>query len=165
MPEETFDPELNALQSALADLVPRTTINRDQVLFRAGQASVRGRRWLWPSLAAAWCGLALGLGAALVAQRNQEPVERVVWVKVPVPAVEERTPTPSSSTLAALLPDLPAASGEYLQLRQQVVRFGADALPDPPATAPLDPPVTVERILDTPDAFPTATPSTRRTPS
>ncbi len=39
------DPELNAIEAALGSLVPaRSRIDRDLVMFRAGQASVRPSR-------------------------------------------------------------------------------------------------------------------------
>jgi len=50
MSESTSDPKLAALEKSLTALVPVPgRIDRDQLLFRAGQASVRTRFWLWPT--------------------------------------------------------------------------------------------------------------------
>ena len=62
---DEHDPEIAGLEAALAALVPMPgRVNRDALLFRAGQLSVRGRGGAWPYTTAA---LALPAAAALPA--------------------------------------------------------------------------------------------------
>ena len=49
MTQESFDPKLIALESALASLAPAAgAINRDKLFFHAGQRAASRRGWLWP---------------------------------------------------------------------------------------------------------------------
>src|SRR5206468_691136 len=80
------EPDLSALAGALRALTPRpATLDRDAVLFRAGQAAAP-RRWLWPAATAASAALALTLGLMLVLRPAPRPIERVVYVPVERPA-------------------------------------------------------------------------------
>ncbi|MBV9126188.1 MAG: hypothetical protein JO112_22800 [Planctomycetes bacterium] len=141
MSEELHDPELAALEAALAGLQPLPgKLNRDQLLFRAGQASGR-RGWLWPSAAGALALVAAGLAATLVAHPVPPRVERIVYVHVPAQVLP---PTPAESSFprkrtlspASVADRPPALPGDYLKLRDQVLCWGVDALPQSPAPPP-----------------------------
>jgi hypothetical protein len=158
MSESASDPKLTALEKALTALVPVPgRIERDQLLFRAGQASVGSRPLLWPTTTALLAVVAsvLGMGLAL----RQAPVERIVYVPVPQTAAPSPAPkspdvasTPSSrSTLLTDTEDLWASSAEYLQQRNQAIRWGVDALPTTPSVASNMPTPTVESMLGLPE--------------
>ncbi len=135
------DPEVTAIESALRALVPsRSALDRDRLMFRAGQVSARSRlltRWAWPSIAAALAIVAAGEGVLLATRPEPRVVERLVIVREPaaspiagpepVVILRENPPIPS----ADLEPSWPMAS-DLLRLRRQVLRFGIDGLPDPP---------------------------------
>jgi hypothetical protein len=136
MPEQTDHPELNTLASALASLSPSAgRLDRDQLLFRAGQASARRPNWPWPTASALLLVLAAGLG--IVAFRQGQPVitERVVYVQ-PEPAaslqVADRTAPAGSEELRAPASDaLPSSPLSYYRLEQLASRWGVEGLPDP----------------------------------
>jgi hypothetical protein len=142
MSQNPIDPELNAIAASLGSLEPtRSRIDRDLVMFRAGQASVRPsrlRRRAWNVIAASLALVALGEGALLVHRPSQEVVERLVVggqpVQVPyVPPVEQ--------SVAAVTESLPSESslwlGQTAYKRQlvQVLRYGIDGLPASSAVA------------------------------
>ena len=144
MSESTSDPKLAALEKSLTALVPVPgRIDRDQLLFRAGQASVRTRPWLWPTSTALLAVVACVLGTALVMRPAPTTADRVVYVPVPPPAGMSAAPrhpvvAPSSpGTLSSIgdTENLWASSAEYLQQRNQAIRWGVDALPQPPSAA------------------------------
>lgn len=135
------DPEVEAIESALRDLVPsRSGLDRDRLMFRAGQVSARSRsmtRWAWPSIAATLAIVAAGEGALLATRPEPRVVERLVIVREPAPPpaaqpdpvviLRENPPIPSP----APEPSWPMAS-DALRLRRQVLLFGLDGLPEPP---------------------------------
>jgi hypothetical protein len=136
MPEQpNQEPNLSALESALAALKPApAALDRDRLMYRAGQVSARRRNWLWPSAAAALLLVSLGLGAALLARPKPAETIRVVYVeKNPAPesAPAPRPAPPPEKAVALELPSLPA-SAAYLRTRGEVLRWGAEALPEPP---------------------------------
>ncbi len=133
---EFSEPELTGLEASLARLRPQVgSLNRDQVLFRAGQASVR-RGWVWPAAAMSFGLAAIALALAWWAQPGPAPEVRVVYLSAPAapapapPAVipEKEKPLPQGPALA------------YLHLREQLLRLGVDSLPSlpplPPGTEP-----------------------------
>ena len=142
MPLEEHDPTLAGLEAALAALAPMPgRIDRDALLFRAGQASVPRRGWAWPGAAATLGVLAATLGALLAVRPAATPVERVIHVYVkeaapPTANVPDPAPVPS----AFALPSDVIASHEppinYLQLEKQIMRWGLEAMPDTPETQP-----------------------------
>jgi len=83
-------PELKAIEAELAALAPRDDrLNRERLLFLAGQASVRDaavhhrasvRRWMWPSSFAAMTTVAAVLFVMLLARPEPALVERIVYV-------------------------------------------------------------------------------------
>ncbi len=138
MSEETRDPELADLEQALVALRPVGDLDRDRLMFRAGQASVPRRSPAWPWATAALGLFALALGGLEVARLAGPPRERVVFVQVQPPAVappEEPSSLPTPAALASA-EDGPTPPGDYLKLRDQVVRWGAVSLPSaPPVSA------------------------------
>ena len=160
MSESTSDPKLAALEKSLTALVPVPgRIDRDQLLFRAGQASVRTRPWLWPTSTALLAVVASVLGTALVMRPAPAPVDRIVYVPVPQPAGMSPAPTPSavvSKTSPGVLSsigdagNLWASSVEYLQQRNQAIRWGVDALPPAPSMASTMQTPSVESMLGLP---------------
>jgi hypothetical protein len=133
-------------------------LDRDQLLFRAGQRSVPRRPWAWPCLAAS-LGLS-ALLAALWAIRPGQMIERVVYVTLPStsgPATPSPVPPLEPAAAKALVADAeapPRATAEYLQLRNAVVRWGADALPELRPAPVEEEPLTVDNLLGPPGRSP-----------
>jgi hypothetical protein len=161
MSERPLGPELAALESALLALAPAPAgINRDRLLFRAGQASASRRGWAWPAATAALALVAVALGSAWLLRPG--PPERVERVYVRVPAGDkgiQASPmeTPSPSRRADAAPLAPERGNEwddterYLKLRNQVIALGADSLPETPVTRA---PRRLEPLEDLPDVPP-----------
>ena len=85
--------ELSDLEKLLAALPPRpATLDRDHLLFRAGQESMR-RSWIWP-FAAVTMSVACGsLAMLLVLRPLPDPVVRIVQVPMCLmrpPALQNR---------------------------------------------------------------------------
>jgi hypothetical protein len=160
MPENLPDPNLTALEAALASLTPAPgRIDRDRLLFRAGQASVTRRRWLWPASTGLMASAAATLCFLLLARPDPAPVERVVFVRVEPPEAPApktaSSPPASRETAPSLAAEDTAGATQvsYFRLQDQVLRWGLDALPSPPPAAVTEPLLTDERA---PGAKPTA---------
>ncbi len=136
------DPELNAIEAALGSLVPaRSQIDRDLVMFRAGQASVRAARSgqrAWTAVAASLALVALGEGALLANRPTPQIVKEVVVIHEPAPAPIK----PPSEQNVAEMPEsltnvryLSLGETAYERLTAQVLRYGLDGLPASPAVA------------------------------
>src|SRR5207249_654076 len=83
MSEDIHDEGLAELEAALAGLAPRPPdLDRDRLLFRAGQESAGRRGRLWPWATGLLAAVAAGLGALLILRPDPQPVERVVYVPV-----------------------------------------------------------------------------------
>jgi hypothetical protein len=139
--------ELNQLEAMLRSLKPEIDINRDQLLFRAGQASMPRRSNRIVPVVAALVGVVVGVWAARSFFLPTVPgVERIVIVYVkpdpapqpePLPEVPPQQPSKSSpvpasqTTVAQELSPLPGREG-YLGLRDQVLRWGVDMMPSSP---------------------------------
>jgi hypothetical protein len=143
----TPDPEIKAVEAALAGLTPVPgSINRDVLMFRAGQASRHGRAWLWPAVTTVLAATAAGLGAALVLRPEPAPHVQIVYVRIPGPAAppaavekthepETENPPPASEEP---LPPAPST----LQLQRHLLQWGLDGLPVSPADPePAAPPI------------------------
>src|SRR5690348_16813615 len=157
MPLEEHDPNLAGLEAALAALAPMPgQINRDALLFRAGQASVPRRGWAWPSAAAALGLLAATLGTVLAFRPAATPLDRIVYVYVKEAAAVTAAATETAPAAPeAELPPSALASREspmnYMQLEKQIMRWGVDGMPDTPETSPsLGQPLTRESVAGTP---------------
>jgi hypothetical protein len=161
MSESTSDSKLAALEKSLAALVPVPgRIDRDQLLFRAGQASVRTRPWLWPTATALLTVVAGVLGTALALRPTPAPVERVVYVPLPQSVAEPSTRTLQNVASAPNAQvDSPtedggslwASSAEYIRERNQAIRWGVDALPPAPSIASASQTPSVESMLGLPE--------------
>jgi hypothetical protein len=159
MSEPNSDPKLTGLEKSLAALVPVPgRIDRDQLLFRAGQASVRHHLWLWPTAAALMAIVAVSLGMVLAWRPGPMTMERIVYVPVPQPSAAASdavvTPAPSvapESSSAMDTGDYWASSSEYLRERNLAIRWGVDALPPPPSTGSFDRAPTIESMLGLPE--------------
>jgi hypothetical protein len=136
-------PPLRELEAALAALRPAASgIDRNRLMFRAGQASMRRRGRLWQGLSA---GLAICLGLSL-ALRQVPPHAQEVAVSPPLNApmqVAMQLPTSPGDSDRATPP-----TGEYLHLRDTVLAKGLDALPTATYAGPAEPALTVRSILD-----------------
>jgi hypothetical protein len=158
--DHTPDPALSAFSRGLAELAPDPGgLDRDRLLFRAGAVLPTRRLRLWQAVAGLLAVSALSLGAALLL-RPTRMVDRVVYVSVPlflpIPT-EETTPaeTPIRSPGRAEPQPLPGplarAETEGWRLRQQVLQFGVEALPPPPAWSGPEPaPMPLEKLLGLP---------------
>jgi hypothetical protein len=140
MSEDLHEEGLAELAAALAGLAPRPPdLDRDRLLFRAGQQAAARRGRLWPWATGLLAAVAAGLAAVLVLRPDPRPVERVVYVPV-----REEAPPVRPAAMSPAAPAAPATGEEdaerarisAFKLRRQVLRWGLDALP--PATAPRD---------------------------
>jgi hypothetical protein len=128
MSHENLDPKLLALESALAALSPAPgRLDRDRLLFRAGQAAA-GRRWLWPCATAALAIVSAALGIFVAVRPEPQPVVQVVYV--PFKDSESSPPANAYSTPDGEAVALRPEALSYFQLEQLVGRWGVDALPE-----------------------------------
>jgi hypothetical protein len=129
MSQPPHDPDLTAVERALAGLAPSAgTLNRDALMFAAGRQSVR-RGWAWPAVAAGSAFAAAVLAAFLLLR---PPTVQTVVVEVPQPPREEPsrpadTAAPSEEPRPPMSP--PSRETDYLTLRHQVERWGDAGLP------------------------------------
>jgi hypothetical protein len=152
MPEPPLDPELAALSAALGALPPAPpALDRDRLFFEAGRRAARPRPWAWPLAACTFAALSAGLSVRLAVPPEPAPEVRVIYVSAPTSGADAPdTPSPPAPARADLLAFEPrTADAPYLRLRDQVARFGADALPRSPAAAPT-PHAPIERMLGLP---------------
>jgi hypothetical protein len=116
------------LEATLRCLKPSAGVfDRDQLFFRAGQCQPP-RRWLWPATSAALALVAGVLGTLLALQPEPQTIEHIVYVNVPAPTADV-TPDKSEASLPPATEATPAGPSDYLRLREQVLRWGVDALP------------------------------------
>ncbi len=121
-------------------------VNRDLLMFRAGRVSVRHRSRPWQAAAAV---LVVALGASVAMQSLQRPSQRDVYV-----TVEKDRPEPvhvayadTSFTTWQPHPGEPS----YPMLRDEVLRRGLDALPEPQFSATeTEPDELLENLLGRP---------------
>jgi hypothetical protein len=141
MSEEAHNSDLEQVAGALASLKPvASRINRDRLLFRAGQVTAGRRQRLWIGLSAILALSTSGLAAVVVAQPGPELVERIVYVnaKPTLPASEStgERPVREETVDRPAVADMPGhAVHTCFQLEQLVLRSGVDALPAVPAGA------------------------------
>jgi hypothetical protein len=138
MSEPPHNPDLNAVERALAGLTPSAgAFNRDALMFTAGRASVR-RGWGWPCATAGSTLAVLILGALLLFRPTPEPVVHVVFLNSPQ---VEKTPSPPEAPAPPDEAPPPGSTGplrpetNYLTLRHQVERWGEAGLPNVPSPA------------------------------
>jgi hypothetical protein len=135
------DPELNAFEAALGSLLPaRSRIDRDLVMFRAGQASLRSSRLgprAWNAIAASLAIVALGEGVLLANRPPPQIVKEVVVIREPVtapaplPVVQPLEHSVAAEVSVSLPIERPLSLGQtaYARLTSQVLRYGLDGLP------------------------------------
>jgi hypothetical protein len=157
MSESTSDSKLAALEKSLSALIPAAgRIDRDRLLFCAGQASVKGRVWLWPSATALSAVVAVGFGIALL-MRPTSLVERVVYVSPEPPASlpasgHSGAPSTFSQPEVSTRQDVAwGGSSAYLHDRDQAIRWGVDALPPSPAIGSETSTPSIEGMLGLPE--------------
>jgi hypothetical protein len=120
MQQEPLRPELAAVEAALRSLVPRAGLDRDRLMYLAGQAAGlnaarrRPAAWLWPCATAASLVLAAVLGLRGVASRETA-----------------RAPSEVASATVPADRQEPGDANEYFRLRQVVLAGGVEALPEP----------------------------------
>lgn len=145
MSERSPDPSLTALEAALASLAPQPArLNRDRLLFEAGRRAARPSR-LWPVSAVTLACVALAQAGILLLRPAPAVVERYVLLPSrpePAPAVKPVAPAeqPAPPAVASAKRDeaWPAGDSSW-SLRDQVLRWGVDIIPDPPPVAPVSP--------------------------
>jgi hypothetical protein len=119
MQQEPLKPELAAVEAALASLAPRAGLDRDRLMFLAGQAAGlkaarrRPAAWLWPCATAASLALAALLGLRGLTSREPARVPTET-ASAPAPADRQEREDPN----------------EYFRLRQLVLVRGVEALPE-----------------------------------
>jgi hypothetical protein len=125
--------KLSDLERLLAALPPRpASLDRDRLLFRAGQASMK-RSWAWPLAAVTMAATTGCLATMLLVTPAPAPIVRIVRVEVPAAApapAEDSEPAPQPPApvhLAQASVHVPPMS--YWRLQHQAMRFGVDGLP------------------------------------
>lgn len=138
MSEELFDEGLSDMEAGLASLQWKASgIDRDRLMYLAGQASVSGPRVdlrpgigrvLWPVATAASLLLAVMIGGAVLLGKKPQTVERVVYVPV-----DRQGDLQDEESPLAVAVDKPAESlrrADYLVRRWIALTQGVDALPE-----------------------------------
>jgi hypothetical protein len=160
MSEEIHGPELRALEANLAALTPAGDIDRDRIMFRAGQASGRPRPgWRWPCATGVLAVVSVALAGVVVLRPGPRVAERMAQVPQPVPRHAPDLEEPPQETPAPPMRNNLAQTGRNdpwpdptgpRALERQVLRWGLDAIPPPRATASAAPTLSVEGLLGLP---------------
>jgi hypothetical protein len=135
-------------------------MDRDRLMFWAGQATPSRRSWLWPCTTVALATVNLVLCGALLVRPEPRTIERVVYLAKGAPQPEPPPPAPEVAAARLAFPDVApwpdpaswvAAESEgwqsdlsYYKLQQHVLRWGLDGLPQPP---PAEQPESLEEFL------------------
>ena len=138
-PDDADEIDLSAFAARLGALRPTMISDRDQILFRAGQASARAqpkpRSRFWPALAAGLATVAAGQGYFIAHQPKPAVVERIVYLPCPLPTptirVATETPRPSVPQ-----PDLPVDPPAPFLWADHLARSRWDELPIPTLILP-----------------------------
>src|SRR5258708_838932 len=135
-------PELTELEDALRGLAPRPAeLDRDAIVFRAGQRAAR-RSWWWPVALAGSTTTAVVLGVLLALRPAPQVIERIVYVPV-----EQTAPAPSPIPEPPPTEDLasPFLHTPRGRLQEHLLRHGLDGLgePPPPPSRDMFPPFTL----------------------
>jgi hypothetical protein len=123
--QESLTPADNELISALGDLRPSGgAIDRDRLMFQAGRASMRSRRWMWQGTTLV---LAVALGISLML--NMQTPQRQNPVAIQIAEVQTFTPEPIAMDEYEDEYQPRPGDGAFLKLRNDVLSKGVDALP------------------------------------
>ena len=150
--------DVKELEAALVALVPAApAIDRDRLMFRAGQASARSQPRLWQVSTAALALVSAGLVTTLVLRPAPEPIVklmRVPQIVDPSPEANE-APTPVEFTSApSYEPEVPRQAA-YLRMARDVLRWGLDGLGQAPAAPPARAqPMTLQHLRELPPPAP-----------
>jgi hypothetical protein len=128
--ENGLTPAERELETALRGLRPAAPrLDRDRLMFEAGQASVR------PPAPRLWQGVAAGFALAFVVALAWRPpvraVERVVYVPQGAGAARRMAPAVDDGQTTASAERLRREGASYVRLRDRVLIVGLDALPEP----------------------------------
>lgn len=157
MSQNKLNRKLAALEASLASLRPKpSAIDRDRLIYRAGQAAAGNRErsarrssaagpWHWQLATALSLLVAVIFGGMLLSRNGPRVVERVVYVEKSI-ASPLPEPTPAVNGADAGDTAMATAVGErprrkklrtdYLQLRRLVLAEGVEALPKWKAGSP-----------------------------
>ncbi|HMF13070.1 MAG TPA: hypothetical protein VKE94_12220 [Gemmataceae bacterium] len=159
--------EMTPLETALAALDPRpAALDRDRLMYLAGQRSAARRRWALPCVSAALASAATLLVVLLLYRPETQ------FVKVPAPAVQPsqksspgvdgshvvgglitRPAVPvvaasqESSAVVVLSEDRWRERVEALRLRNEVLLRGVEALPAPAGPGERREPISIDSLL------------------
>src|SRR5262245_60977405 len=109
----------------LMSLVPAAALDRDQVMFRAGQATARS--WLWPAVAA----IATTTSIVLAVLLYLTPIHPPTPLPLPMPAPELPAPIVTPEP-----PPVPVFQAPARRLEEAILRDGLDALGPPEPVFP-----------------------------
>jgi hypothetical protein len=149
--------EIDDLENALKALRPAAQLDRDQLMYKAGQTAASRRGWFWPASTALMTAATAAVVLALVLRPQPAPQERVVFVPMPqeqpprpLPQKPPSEPPPIVAMQPAFPPTLGQNSGAQLwHLEQQALRWGVDSLPLPPvAETSYDEPRTIRELMN-----------------
>jgi hypothetical protein len=144
MSEPIHDPQLKAVEAALTRLSPPPpALDRDRLMFQAGQASRPPRSVLWPASTAALAVVCVGLATALVLRPG--PHEVIIVKEVLVPSPNPQAPASAADNYVSH-----QAWTEYQHLQEQVLRHGLDGLPEPTPDAASPRPDPLDDLLGVP---------------
>lgn len=139
------DASLESFAASLAALSPHARLDRDRLMYLAGQASVgqasvdqasrRPRPWAWPVACSAMTAVAACLLALLASRPEPKVIERIVRVPVNTSveniaggqnAVAERQAAEESHVARPERPPREIRTAKYLELRDRVLALGLD---------------------------------------
>jgi hypothetical protein len=129
--------QMTPLETALAALDPRpAALDRDRLMFLAGQRSARRRGWMAPCLSGVVASAATFLAALLF----YHPGARIVYVHAP-----DVQPQPAS--VLVVNDDRWSEQIKALQVRNEVLRDGIEALPEPVRFEERPQPLNIDSLL------------------
>lgn len=139
MQEPQLTPAERELEAALGRLQPAGhRIERDRLMFRAGQATMRNRLHLWRAASAL---LAVAFGVSLAARQAAPPVQGPTYAQSAPAQLDEAIPA------VAFAGEASPGGGHYLLLREAVIIRGVDALPaTEPDLRPADDPAMLRQL-------------------
>lgn len=139
------DASLESFAASLAALSPRASLDRDRLMYLAGQASVgrvlvdqasrRPRRWAWPVAFSTMTAVAACLLVLLASRPEPKVIERIVRVPIntrPENMADGQSAVTKRQTVGeprAARPERPPReirTAKYLELRDRVLALGLD---------------------------------------